>query len=190
MRTIYVYCKKCNVQVAGPLVEIQEESLRLGDRQDALEIGQFSLFTDTPVAPQLIISLKEGELANHPDKKRFQGCCGSDGTNGLNKLCSNGHDIATEFSDCYIPHYIASDTEKITVKEKMSDHDFRTILILKYQAGRVGCFCITLLQDALPERVSGVPVQPGLEVSGRFSKKRPPWDLWVVGSSPTHILGM
>ena len=62
MRTIYVYCKKCNVQVAGPLVEIPEESLRLGDRQDALEVGQFSLFTDMPVSPQMIISLKEGEL--------------------------------------------------------------------------------------------------------------------------------
>ncbi|MGQ2984837.1 hypothetical protein [Flavobacterium sp.] len=115
--------------MAGPLVEIPEESLRLGDRQDALAVGRFSLFTDTPIASQLIISLKEGELANHPDKKKFQGCCGSGGTDALNKLCSNGHEVATEFSDCYMPHYTAFDTDKITVKEKISDHDFRTIVI-------------------------------------------------------------
>lgn len=115
--------------MAGPLAEIQEESLRPGDRQDALEVGQFSLFTNIPVAPQLIISLKEGELANHHDKKRFQGCCGSDGTNGLNKVCINGHEVATEFSDCYMPHYIAFDTDKVTVKEKISDYDFRTVVI-------------------------------------------------------------
>ncbi len=127
MRTLIVYCKKCKVSLTGPLVEISEQSLRLGDGQDALEKGQISMSIWDK--KQVVIALGEGLLNSHSDIYRFQGCCGSGGMDGLNKLCSNGHEVATEFSDCYMPHYIAFDTDKITVKEKISDYDSKTVVI-------------------------------------------------------------
>ena len=41
------------------------------------------------------------------------GCCGVDGQDGLNVLCSQGHDIGTEVSDCWTPHFVLLDQTKI-----------------------------------------------------------------------------
>src|SRR5262245_9740566 len=45
-----------------------------------------------------------GDLVNtqhHPELRRLQGCCGLDGYNGVNRVCLNGHEVATETSDCW-----------------------------------------------------------------------------------------
>lgn len=128
MRTIKIYCKTCGISLTEPLVELNEKDLRLEDATNALQSGLFSIMTEDD-KKQLVISLDEGYIFNHPDHNRFQGCCGSSGADGLNKLCSNGHEVATEFSDCYMPHYIAFDTDKIMIKEKISDYDYRKIMI-------------------------------------------------------------
>lgn len=45
---------------------------------------------------------------------RTIGCCGSDGMNGLNILCVNGHELGVEFSDCWqVYHYIHVPPEKV-----------------------------------------------------------------------------
>jgi len=41
---------------------------------------------------------------HHPDYRRRAGCCGLDGLDGPNLVCSNGHEVGTEKSDCWMPH--------------------------------------------------------------------------------------
>ena len=38
-------------------------------------------------------------VKRHPDRW-FDGCCGALGASGPNLLCANGHEVATEVSDC------------------------------------------------------------------------------------------
>ncbi|WP_157469362.1 hypothetical protein [Gemmata sp. SH-PL17] len=43
----------------------------------------------------------------HPDGRRVSGCCGLSGIDGVNTLCANGHEVATESSDCWTgPHHV------------------------------------------------------------------------------------
>ena len=128
MRTIKIYCKTCGIALTEPLLEINESNLRMDDATDALQKGQFAIATWNDQTA-LIVSLGEGYLKDHPETWRFQGCCGSSGSSGLNKLCSNGHEIATEFSDCYMPHYIKFDKECVVIKQSINDHDYKQIMI-------------------------------------------------------------
>jgi hypothetical protein len=43
-------------------------------------------------------------IRRHPDFRRLNGCCGLDGCDGPNLVCTNGHEIGTEKSDCWTPH--------------------------------------------------------------------------------------
>lgn len=42
---------------------------------------------------------------HHSDPHRLNGCCGLDGCDGYNLLCPNDHEVGTERSDCWLPHY-------------------------------------------------------------------------------------
>jgi hypothetical protein len=43
----------------------------------------------------------------HTDPRPVSGCCGPSGIDGVNTLCANGHEVATESSDCWTgPHYV------------------------------------------------------------------------------------
>ena len=44
---------------------------------------------------------------HHPNRSRLNGCCGLDGCDGVNTLCINGHEVGTEHSDCWMPHFMA-----------------------------------------------------------------------------------
>ena len=55
---------------------------------------------------QFVLNLRDLiHTSHHPDPQRSQGCCGRDGSEGMNIVCSNGHEIGTECSDCWMPHY-------------------------------------------------------------------------------------
>ena len=41
---------------------------------------------------------------HHSDDHRLNGCCGLDGLDGPNLICTNGHEVGTEKSDCWMPH--------------------------------------------------------------------------------------
>ena len=56
--------------------------------------------------------------SNHPDDSRLCGCCGLAGTDGLNKICKNGHEIATEISDCWLPHSVIFEPDLIIMADK------------------------------------------------------------------------
>jgi uncharacterized protein (TIGR02996 family) len=42
----------------------------------------------------------------HPDPHRRVGCCGPSGHDGVNTICRNGHEVGTECSDCWMPHFL------------------------------------------------------------------------------------
>jgi hypothetical protein len=50
---------------------------------------------------------------HHWDKKRLQGCCGLDGTDGKNLMCCNNHEIGTEHSDCWAAHCVEFKPEDV-----------------------------------------------------------------------------
>jgi hypothetical protein len=41
---------------------------------------------------------------HHKDSSRLNRCFGLDGMDGPNRTCINGHEIGTEFSDCWMAH--------------------------------------------------------------------------------------
>ncbi|MBB4941203.1 hypothetical protein FHR32_005580 [Streptosporangium album] len=45
----------------------------------------------------------------HPNPRRLNGCCGLDGLDGPNLVCSGcGAEIGTEESDCWKPHFVVT----------------------------------------------------------------------------------
>lgn len=119
MRTVRIYCKKCHAKLTEDLVEVEEQNLRWEENVDAIQKNSFSVTTENG-RKQCIVALDDYHLVEHPDARRFQGCCGSAGSDGPNKLCMNGHEVATEVSDCWLSHYIGFDLDAITVKEVIS----------------------------------------------------------------------
>ncbi|WP_343616684.1 hypothetical protein [Flavobacterium sp.] len=128
MKTIKIYCKECEIELTSELTEFPETNLHWEDYdQSIIEKGKFSFLKNTGSNKEsIVVAIDDYNLVNHSDNYRFYGCCGSDGTNGLNKLCVNGHEVATEFSDCWTGHYIEFDDDKVIIEEKN-----RTIVFLK-----------------------------------------------------------
>jgi len=63
--------------------------------------GQY--FTDSK--GKIIINLNDLKNTKmHTDSRRLNGCCGFDGTDGINTLCKNGHEIGTIKKDCWLAH--------------------------------------------------------------------------------------
>lgn len=58
-------------------------------------------------------------VGKHPDRKRWNGCCGPSGTGGHNRVCHCGREIGTERSDCMWPIAIYLDPQ--TVKPTFND---------------------------------------------------------------------
>jgi hypothetical protein len=103
-------CAKCHVIVSQDISELKDLSLLSGeDGQEHLSRGFFRISTlvgDLVPGGEFILNL--GDLTNtkrHPDSRRSSGCCGCDGCDGMNLVCLNGHEIGTECSDCWMPHY-------------------------------------------------------------------------------------
>lgn len=61
--------------------------------------------------------VNKADLRNCRDGGVRNGCCGVDGQDGLNIFCSQGHDVGTEVSDCWTPHFVLIDQSKIRTKK-------------------------------------------------------------------------
>ena len=129
MKTIKMYCKTCNVKLTDELKEIHESLLNFNAYgESAIAKNKFSVHTENG-SKELIVAIDIYFLKNHKDRLRFTGCCGSSGSDGMNKTCVNGHEVATEVSDCYTPHYIGFNLKKVIIKEVKDDYNLRTIII-------------------------------------------------------------
>lgn len=115
MRTIIIYCKKCNKRITDELVEMNRSEITFPDFVDAIPVGRFTIFKDGDIL-NLLVNKNQPLLKDHTDLNRFTGCCGSSGIYGMNKVCANNHEVATEFSDCYTSYYTSISLKNTIVK--------------------------------------------------------------------------
>ncbi|OZT11108.1 hypothetical protein CHN50_18370 [Priestia aryabhattai] len=97
------------MDISNVLTELNDMSLLKEEmEEDYIPQGYFLIVDEDDEVDKkgtIIINMKD--LINskhHPDGDRLNGCCGLD---GMNRVCLNGHEIGTENSDCWMPHYIA-----------------------------------------------------------------------------------
>jgi hypothetical protein len=107
-----IICQQCNVEVSKQVTELDDLSLlKQNDGEAYIPEGFFIVDNDKEdirTKGTIIINLKD--LINskyHSDESRLNGCCGYDGLDGINRVCVNNHEIGTENSDCWMPHFIA-----------------------------------------------------------------------------------
>jgi hypothetical protein len=104
-------CAKCHDAISREIAELQDVSrLSIQDGSEHLPQGFYRIATaeDDVIwrEGEFILNLQDlTNTARHPDYRRANGCCGCDGLDGMNIVCLNGHEIGTECSDCWMPHY-------------------------------------------------------------------------------------
>jgi hypothetical protein len=119
-KAMKVYCKTCGTQLTPELKLYTGNSFGEADVQPYVQQGYYVIsdgefFTDT--IGTVIINIADLLNAkNHTNPGRLNGCCGLDGCDGFNKVCINGHEVATEKSDCWMPHAIFFEKDKISLK--------------------------------------------------------------------------
>lgn len=121
MGEIIIKCAECDILLTPNLKELPEDFVcSLEDETDYLPQGfcKKNDGIDWKVdIGKIIINRKDlRNSINHIDDNRLSGCCGLDGFK-VNKMCANGHEIATEFSDCWMCHSVIFETEKIKIVE-------------------------------------------------------------------------
>ena len=117
-----VRCKKCNSILTNDLMQLQEISkLNEVDNEDYIQTG-FYFLSDVDFfgdGKEKVVVNKADLInaENHPNKGRLNGCCGLDGLDGLNKVCIKGHEVGTECSDCWMPHYVIFELDLISIEK-------------------------------------------------------------------------
>ncbi|PIF44375.1 hypothetical protein CLU96_1340 [Chryseobacterium sp. 52] len=116
MKNIQLLCKSCSIKLTEVLHVVSESKIKWEYEQDILgeKEAVISMHLDTMY---ILTNLDDEELINHPDCNRFSGCCGSSGSNGVNRLCKNGHEVATETSDCCTSLYLSFSSDHVIIKE-------------------------------------------------------------------------
>jgi hypothetical protein len=106
-------CAQCGTPVSLSLVELDDvERLNLADGRPLLPRGAYLPMRrhpnwweeslDDERADDILINLDDA-INTHLGGV-LNGCCGIDGCDGINTFCPHGHEIGTEFSDCWGPH--------------------------------------------------------------------------------------
>lgn len=104
-------CQNCKIEISKQVTELKDLNLlNKNDREDYIPEGFFIVANGEAYIETkglIIINIKDLINSNyHPDNRRLNGCCGQDGLDGVNRVCLNNHEIGTEKSDCWMPHYI------------------------------------------------------------------------------------
>ena len=118
-RKMELRCNACGVQLTEQLVELTDEKmLSQEDKSAFVPKGKYFVSSGEYVPEQkgdFLVNLSDlvgTQLTKDP--RRLNGCCGLDGLDGLNLLCPNGHEVGTERSDCWLPHYAILSEDKVT----------------------------------------------------------------------------
>lgn len=115
MKNIQLLCKSCRVGLTGLLTVVPESQLKWKPGYDILEDKEAVVHLN--YKNSVLTNLDDEKLIDHCDSGRFSGCCGSSGSSGVNKLCKNGHEVATESSDCCTSNYLHFSLDHIIIKE-------------------------------------------------------------------------
>lgn len=125
MEHVIFSCAHCGLPLTEPLVLLHDLSLLSEeDGKDHLPIGYYLVapapdekrgyYTET--TGQYLVNRKDVHNTKyHPNRGRLNGCCGLDGCNGKNLVCLNGHEVATERSDCWMAHSTVLDPAAVTI---------------------------------------------------------------------------
>jgi uncharacterized protein (TIGR02996 family) len=107
-------CAACGLTLTGPLWPLADAAwVGEADGTPLVPAGYFMQSDGTlraGMAGHYCVNL--ADLRNtgpHPDSRRHNGCCGADGCDGPNTVCGNGHEVGTECSDCWMPHFVHLD---------------------------------------------------------------------------------
>ena len=105
-------CQNCKVEISKQVTELKNFNLLTDNNgQDYIPEGFFIVKTKGSI----IINIKDLINSNyHPNRSRLNGCCGYDGCEGVNRICINNHEIGTEMSDCWMPHYLELNPELVS----------------------------------------------------------------------------
>jgi len=120
-----IQCNQCHQVITQSLRnELSESELCNRDGEARVPIGAFYLVAGSDFEYDEQLGDIEVNLADlvgverTQDKAKLNGCCGLDGLDGYNLVCSAGHWVGTEKSDCWMPHYaILAGTLVTRVKE-------------------------------------------------------------------------
>jgi hypothetical protein len=122
--TMILRCAVCNILISNKVVQIQNLSiLTEDDGKDHIQKGFYRIATaeDDVIRDEGEFILNIADVINtryHEQANRLCGCCGKDGLGGINIVCKNGHEIGTECSDCWMPHYIHIPGDKVELIEE------------------------------------------------------------------------
>ena len=115
-----VYCKTCGIAVTKEIQLYTGKSFGEADEQPFIQPGYYvisdgNFFTGS--AGYIIGNIDDLQnTKQHYDRSRLNGCCGLDGCDGPNTICVNGHEIATEKSDCWMPFAVIFEKGKTVLK--------------------------------------------------------------------------
>jgi hypothetical protein len=100
-------CRACGVPLTPRLRLLADRTaIRGRDGEPYLPRGTFAV-SEGDFGPRGDFVVHLGDLVGvgrHADARRHTGCCGPSGTDGVNRVCREGHAVATECSDCWMPH--------------------------------------------------------------------------------------
>nr|WP_232337017.1 hypothetical protein [Lysinibacillus timonensis] len=111
-------CNACHIEISKQISELEDLTLLNSiDGQNYVPEG-FYIISDGTYLERLkgSIIINTNDLLNsnyHSDISRLNGCCGCDGSGGMNKVCLNNHELGTEHSDCWMAHMIALNPAKV-----------------------------------------------------------------------------
>lgn len=116
-----IKCKVCGINLTAELKPLGNTNfLREEDATDFVPSGYYYICEDDYFIDQnkgIAINTNDKlNLRNHTDTSRLNGCCGLDGCDGLNQVCKNGHEVATERSDCWTAHSVIFDSNLVELK--------------------------------------------------------------------------
>ena len=129
-----IQCRSCGAALTGQLRRLDDSTVLASKELTPLvPAGCFwpvaadhlpTIADDGPVDFTGCYAVQADELigvGNHPDRKRWIGCCGPSGTGGPNRVCSCGRAVGTERSDCMWPVAVYLDPQSVCLAETKAE---------------------------------------------------------------------
>jgi len=124
LQKVFLSCSRCKIRITKSVRALDDPSvISIADGKPYLPSGLFlvSQSEDEIIHQPGEYILNLADLQNtkrHSNRSRLRGCCGLDGCNGPNIVCINGHEVGTERSDCWMPHFIAISPSAVTASHE------------------------------------------------------------------------
>lgn len=126
-QAVQIRCRACAAVLTPPLRRFQGP-LSGEDGAEYVPRGTVGLTDGEDLGAAIGHYATHLEDAKHlgyvSDGRRLSGCCGPSGLDGPNRICTCGAEIATEKSDCWMPHAVVFDPEKVELVHVTGDDSF------------------------------------------------------------------